>query len=74
MDRVPKLRIYAREHVSHVWFVNPRSLTLEVLRRAEGHWIVVATHDGDQVVHAGPFDAVPLELFRLWGRNAPDPA
>jgi Uma2 family endonuclease len=72
MDRVPKLRIYARERVSHVWFVNPRSFTLEVLRLEEGRWIVAATHDGDQVVHAEPFDAVPLELFRLWGRNAPD--
>jgi Uma2 family endonuclease len=72
MDRVPKLRIYARERVSHVWFVNPRSFTLEVLRLEEGRWIVAATHDGDQVVHAEPFDVVPLELFRLWGRNAPD--
>ena len=72
MDRVPKLRIYARERVSHVWLVNPRSYTLEVLRRGDGHWIVAATHDGDQVVHAEPFEAVPLELFRLWGRNAPD--
>lgn len=71
MDRVLKLAIYLREGVSHVWFVNPRSFTLEVLRRAEGHWIVVATHDGDQIVHAEPFDAVPLELFRLWGHNAP---
>jgi Uma2 family endonuclease len=52
MDRVPKLRIYARERVSHVWFVNPRSFTLEVLRLEEGRWIVAATHDGDQVVHA----------------------
>jgi Uma2 family endonuclease len=72
MDRVPKLRVYAREGVSHVWFVNPRALTLEVLRLAEGLWTVVATHDGDHVVHAEPFDAVPLELFRLWGHNAPD--
>lgn len=72
MDRVPKLRIYARERVSHVWFVNPRSFTLEVLRFDEGRWVVVATHDGDQIVHAEPFDAVPLELFRLWGRDAPE--
>lgn len=71
MDRVPKLAIYLRERVSHVWFVNPRSFTLEVLRRAEGHWILVATHDGDQIVHADPFDAVPLELFRLCGHDAP---
>jgi Uma2 family endonuclease len=72
MDRVPKLRIYARERVSHVWFVNPRSFTLEVLRLEAERWVVAATHDGDQVVHGEPFDAVPLELFRLWGRDAPE--
>lgn len=73
IDRVPKLRIYARERVSHVWFVNPRAFTLEVLRLEEEHWIVLATHDGDQIVHAEPFDAVPLELFRLWGHDTPNP-
>lgn len=72
MDRVPKLRIYARERVSHVWLVNPQSFTLEVLRLDQGRWVVAATHDGDQVVCAEPFDAVPLELFRLWGRDAPE--
>lgn len=70
MDRVPKLRIYARERVSHLWLVNPQSFTLEVLRLDQGQWVVAATHDGDQVVRAEPFDAVPLELFRLWGRDA----
>lgn len=72
IDRVVKLAIYARERVSYVWFVNPQSFTLEVLRRAEGHWLVAATCDGDRIVHVEPFEAVPLELFRLWGRNAPD--
>ncbi len=72
MDRVPKLRIYAREGVRHIWFVNPRTFTLEVLRLDTGTWTVVATHDGDASVHAEPFDAVPLELFRLWGRSAPE--
>jgi Uma2 family endonuclease len=72
IDRVPKLRIYARERVSHVWLVNPQSFTLEVLRLDQSRWVVAATHDGDQVVRAEPFDAVPLELFRLWGRDAPE--
>ena len=72
IDRVPKLRIYAREHVSHVWFINPRTHTLEVLRLADGAWLVVATHDGDGSVSVEPFEAVPLDLFRLWGRTAPE--
>lgn len=69
---MPKLRIYAREHVSHVWFVNPRTHTLEVLRLVDGAWLVVATHDGDASVSVEPFEAVPLDLFRLWGRTAPE--
>lgn len=72
IDRVPKLRIYAREAVAHVWLVNPLTQTLEVLRLQDGAWVLGETHDGDATVRAEPFDAVPLELFRLWGRSAPE--
>jgi hypothetical protein len=34
--------------------------------------VIVATHDGDATVNAEPFQAVPLDLFRLWGRSAPE--
>ena len=72
IDRVPKLRIYAREGVRNVWLVNPKTQTLEVLRLVNGAWTLVATHDGDASVHAEPFDALALDLFRLWGRVAPE--
>jgi Uma2 family endonuclease len=73
IDRVPKLHIYSREGVRHVWFVNARTFTLEVLRLDHGAWTLAATYAGDGPVHAEPFDAVPLDLFRLWGRSAPEP-
>lgn len=73
IDRVPKLRTYAREGVSHVWFVNPRTHTLEVLRLDGRTWALVATHDGDGSVSVEPFEAIALDLFRLWGRTAPAP-
>lgn len=72
LDRVPKLRIYAREGVRNVWFVNPRTQTLEILRLESGAWMLLSTHDGDASVRAEPFDALPLDLFRLWGRSAPE--
>src|SRR6516162_10006953 len=72
-SRVPKLTAYSRERVAHVWFINPRSQTLEVLRLEGARWTVVATHDGDVSVTVEPFDAVPLDLYRLWGRDAPAP-
>lgn len=71
LDRVAKLRTYAREGVSHVWLVNPKTQTLEALRLENAQWVVAATHDGDVSVRAEPFDAVSLDLFRLWGRSAP---
>jgi hypothetical protein len=31
------------------------------------HWSILATHAGDEVVRAEPFDAIELELAALWG-------
>jgi Uma2 family endonuclease len=69
MDRVQKLRIYARETVTHVWLINPRLHTLEVLRVEGERWSVVATHGGDDdQVTVEPFEAVPIELSQIWPR------
>jgi Uma2 family endonuclease len=66
IDRSRKMRIYAREGVRHLWFVDPLARTLEVYRLDAGRWIVAATHGGDDVVRAEPFDAVELALDRWW--------
>lgn len=66
MDRTCKTRIYAREGVRHLWFVNPPPRTLEVLRLEAGRWVLVATYSGNEVVRAEPFDAIELEIARLW--------
>ena len=65
-DRGRKLAIYHREGVGHVWFVSPAMQTVEVLRRADIGWLLVATFEGDAVVRAEPFDAVALDLAGLW--------
>jgi hypothetical protein len=44
----------------------PLLRTLEVLRRHETSWLVVATYQGDAKVRAEPFDAIELELGILW--------
>jgi len=66
LDRVRKLRIYAREKVNHAWLVDPAARTLEVFRRQEEHWLLVATHAGSERVRAEPFDAVEIDLGDLW--------
>ncbi len=67
VDRAEKMPIYAREQVRHLWFVDPRSQTLEVFRLEDG-WKVVAVWRDDAVVRAEPFDAIELELAALWER------
>ena len=53
--------------VEHAWLINPMARTLEVLRRADRAWALLATHGGDELVRAEPFEAVAVELAELWG-------
>ena len=66
IDRLKKLRIYARELIGHAWLVNPVARTLEVFRLDGERWMLLATHGEDEAVRAEPFDAVEIDLGRLW--------
>jgi Uma2 family endonuclease len=66
LDRTKKTRVYAREGIPHLWFINPISTTLEVYRLAGENWQLIATFGGDAEVRAEPFDAVTLRLELLW--------
>jgi Uma2 family endonuclease len=72
LDRARKLRVYAREGVGHAWLLNPLARTLEVYRRAEQRWLILATHEADAIVRAEPFDAIELDLLPLWGETRPE--
>jgi Uma2 family endonuclease len=67
-DRADKLPIYAREKVVHVWFIDPRARTLEVLALDGATFRLAGTWRDDAKVRAEPFDAIELELTRLWAR------
>jgi Uma2 family endonuclease len=71
LDRARKLGVYAREGVASAWLVNPEARTLEVCRRLEERWLLLATHASDARVRAEPFDAVELDLLPLWGEARP---
>jgi Uma2 family endonuclease len=74
IDRALKLPIYARAGVEFAWLVNPRTRTLEVMRRQEQSWVVLAVHKDDDIVHAVPFEVFALELAILWADvEAPPP-
>lgn len=67
-DRGPKMRVYARAGVEWLWFIDPLAEGLEIHRLQEGQWRLHEVHLGSGTVNAGPFDAVPLNLSRLWSR------
>jgi Uma2 family endonuclease len=66
LDRGPKRRIYRREGVGHLWLCDPRIRTLEVYRLESGRWAELDTFEGDVKVRVEPFEAIELDLGRLW--------
>jgi Uma2 family endonuclease len=68
-DRRRKPSMYARERVAHAWLVNPTLRTIEIFRLENARWVVLETRDGEDTVRAEPFDAITLDLNRIW----PDP-
>lgn len=66
VDRVGKIPIYARSGVPHLWLVDPTARTHEVFRLESERWVLLATHGGDEMVRAEPFEAVEIDLLALW--------
>ena len=74
LDRSEKMKVYARERVSHVWLVDPAARTLEAFRlvprkkrsRAPASWTLLGVWRDDEKARAEPFDALALELGSLW--------
>jgi Uma2 family endonuclease len=66
LDRGKKLRIYAREGVTHAWLVDPLAHALEVLSLEDGGWVQIGRYEGDAKVRAAPFEAIQLDLHDLW--------
>jgi Uma2 family endonuclease len=67
-DRTRKLPVYARASIPYVWLLDPLAETLEVYRLQSEHWVLLATHGGDDVVNAEPFEGATVDLKRIWGR------
>ena len=66
MDRRKKLPIYAREHVSHLWLVDPDARTVEVLRLESGHWVIDVVAGDEDKVRLQPFADIEIDLRDLW--------
>jgi Uma2 family endonuclease len=66
LDRARKLPLYAQAGVVHAWLVDPLVQTLEVRLLQDGQWTIVGVCSGADVVRIKPFEAIELELGRLW--------
>ena len=65
-DRSTKRDVYAREHISHYWIVDPVEKLIEVFELIDGRWVLVLTAKDDLKVTLVPFEGVPFDLARLW--------
>ena len=72
IDLNEKRAIYAREGVSHLWFVDPDARTLESFMLRDGQWVLLATLVDDAPVALPPFDAISFRLDALWPDAAAD--
>jgi Uma2 family endonuclease len=69
LDRGDKLKVYAREGVLWVWFVDPMAKTLEVLQRDGATYRILDVYSGSEPVRARPFDAIELELQAMFVKD-----
>jgi Uma2 family endonuclease len=68
VDRTRKMFHYARAGVAHLWLLDPQPETIEVFRLEGGGWRLVTSVAGGGKIAAEPFEAVEMDLGRVWAR------
>jgi Uma2 family endonuclease len=73
-DRVTKRHLYARAGVPYYWLIDPEARVLEALALRDGTWVEVGVYDDTALARIAPFEAIELELARLFlPRDAEEP-
>ena len=68
-DRLIKVPTYASHGVGHLWLVAPVEGRVEAYELSGGRWVWLGTWADEREAAIPPFDAVPLDLVRLWERT-----
>jgi Uma2 family endonuclease len=68
-DRHTKMPFYAFHRVGHLWIVDPAERQIEVYAHGRRGWELVVTARGNEPVRLEPFEAVELQLSRIWPRK-----
>jgi len=66
IDRAPKMPIYARHSIPHLWLIDPIAETLELFRLESGRWVLLTVFVEDDRERAEPFQEIEIELGNLW--------
>jgi Uma2 family endonuclease len=65
-DRVHKRNLYARAGIAHYWLIDPEARVLEALALRDGAWLELGVYDDASTARIPPFDAIELEIGRLF--------
>ncbi len=65
-DRLIKVPVYASLGVACLWLVEPVEGRVEAYELSNGRWVWLGTWADETAAAIPPFDAVPLDLVRLW--------
>jgi Uma2 family endonuclease len=65
-DPVYKRHLYARAGVPHYWLIDPDARVLEALALQQDAWLEVGVYDDQSTVRNPRFDAIELEVGRLF--------
>jgi Uma2 family endonuclease len=68
-DRGLKADRYAKHGVRWLWLVDPVEEFIEAFELVGQRWTRLGVWGGDDVASIVPFDRLPLELCRWWGRE-----
>jgi Uma2 family endonuclease len=72
-DRVHKRNLYARASVPYYWLIDPAARVLEALSLRDGAWLELGVYGDESTARIAPFDAIELEIGRLFlPRDADD--
>ncbi|MEO7330410.1 MAG: Uma2 family endonuclease [Minicystis sp.] len=68
-DREHKMPVYAREGVCFAWLIDPIARSFEAYTLGPGRrWGLPTIHRGAERVKVEPFEAIELDLSRLWAK------
>lgn len=68
-DRGSKADRYAMHGVRWLWLVDPAEEFIEAWELVNQRWTRLGVWTGDDVAAIAPFETLPLELCRWWGRE-----